>query len=877
MRLVIRSVAATRMLWPADDGYSALVHASRRSRTTRAADDEVRETLAAVDAQIRAASPWMPDRSWLDGGTQHPIASWPADAAAALARELLLLHEGSEGDCESGPQPLADLPLREVARLYESLLALGDRGQARGPGAAADILLEGRRRAGGRKTTGSYYTPDHIVSHVTRRALGQVARGEAPEAVLALAVLDPAMGAGCFLLDALSALADELAALERRAGRTLPAPELPVTCPDIVRQRWLVAGRCLYGVDQDAVAVDVARFLVWATIGYRGPLPVGVTEHLRAGNSLIGCRVEDLPALPDGERMVRRGQRVRRELLSRRDRPIDATLRNEYLQVQASCDLHTSFRFGGAHASNAPRDLFDRARELALRHGFFHWDLAFPEVFCGPDGLLRPDGGFDAIIGNPPYAVNVRAIRSALERGGYATLSRAGGRISMNTAAIFIDRAHQLLRPGGVLGFIVPNSILRVGEYARVRQFLLENTTIHEIVDEGSPFEAANLGVVSFVATRRPPADMHRVLVRDRRGGDRIHGHVEQRLFAEREMISLYLDDIALAMEQAPERLGQVVHNRRGASIPPTNLVYLSANPAVGRWMLRGRNLMRYGLLHVPGEDRFLRASLPAALREVALLFDEEKVLIQNIGSRVVAALSTGGEGFLETVNILRATAGSPYSHLALLVLLNARLMSYYFQRALINRSPLTVHLDGIYTDAFPLPDCTSPLDDRAAARLVAERAGAPALADGPAVRLLEVVGARLADCAARWSGALAWGTDELAHRFRLGTKEDAPAALSGQLVRRDIWLAETDRFVDEIAQRDPVVRTWPRSRRDELAAMHRRALAELSAAGTAFGRPPFPYEGSWDWLADRLVYSLYGLVPAQAARVDEAMRSSAT
>jgi len=847
-RLIGRSLAAARGLWPGDDALSELIRAGESG-----SDRALVERLAALDAEVCAHAPWAAGHPWLGAEAECPIERWQPDAAKTLVSAVFSWGDGMQPRCPS------DLSLREVGRLYEALLALHDRYRK----TAAQVLL------GRRKSTGSYYTPDSIVSHITRQSLALLTLERGPEEILSLRVLDPAMGTGHFLLEALDALSSALADAENRAGSATGSSAMPPEIAPDVRRRWLVANSCLYGVDRDANAADVARFLLWAAIGHEGAPPPGLFRHLRVGNALVGSDVEDLSDLPGGERMVPLGCRVRASLLHAPLESLDAPARRDHAQVRASCDLRTSLWFEPRPASAEVKALFDRARKLAREHQFLHWDLAFPEVFCGPDGQRREDGGFDAVIGNPPYAAQIRPFRAVLRKGRYTTTVKSDDRpASLNTAAVFIDRAHQMLRTGGVLGLIVPNSLLRVGQYAQVRMLLLREYALHEVVDEGAPFDAANLEMVSFIAVRRHAPDEHRVRIRDHRGAEeRIDGHVEQRAFAERGVIALYLDDIVLRMEQARERLGNVVRNQRGIGISPSDLIALSQNPKVGRWMLRGRNLSRYALIHLPGEDRYLRRLPPENHAGIVPLFDAEKLLLQNIGSQVVAALSTDGEGFLETVNVLSPLPDCPYSLPALLVLLNSRLMSYYFQRALINRSPLTVHLDGIYTDAFPLPECSRRLPDRALACRIAEALEKPELADAPARFLLEEVGRGLADCGRQWSAALARSTEALLGDIGWGTPEDA-----ADLVRRNLWTLPTEEFMEELSRRNPAVRRWPQPKREAVSELHRWAAAELSRIGSAMGRAPFPYVGSWDARADELVYCLYGLTPEQIARVESAM-----
>jgi hypothetical protein len=109
----------------------------------------------------------------------------------------------------------------------------------------------------------------------------------------------------------------------------------------------------------------------------------------------------------------------------------------------------------------------------------FHWDLAFPEVFCGSTGV-RPGGGFDAVIGNPPYEV-LSEKESGIDTGHLKTfasnelLYAPAVRGKQNLYKLFICRSLDVLRDGGRFGFIVPMALLGDDQAADVRRHLIKH------------------------------------------------------------------------------------------------------------------------------------------------------------------------------------------------------------------------------------------------------------------------------------------------------------------------------------------------------------------------------------------------------------------
>ncbi len=161
----------------------------------------------------------------------------------------------------------------------------------------------------GRKQTGSFYTSRPLVEFLVRRAIDPLAEGKTPEEILALRVLDPAMGSGHFLVGASRRLGEHLLAAYRKrheevltAQTNLPPGDVFLEAgvhPEVAANwehedraltacRLLIAGNCIYGVDKNPLAVDLARVSLWlATAATDHPLTF-LDHRLRPGDSLLG-------------------------------------------------------------------------------------------------------------------------------------------------------------------------------------------------------------------------------------------------------------------------------------------------------------------------------------------------------------------------------------------------------------------------------------------------------------------------------------------------------------------------------------------------------------------------------------------------------------
>lgn len=325
--------------------------------------------------------------------------------------------------------------------------------------------------SGRRKATGTFYTPRPITEYLVRSVLDPLVATASAETILRLRVLDPAMGSGAFLVAACRhlALAYE-AALVREGARQAG----DINEAERAGYRRTVAQRCLFGVDLNPMAVQLARVSLWlTTLAADKPLTF-LDHHLRVGDSLAGASLDDLLRCPPGRSCRCRStpRRARLPLFDSSD--LEETLRSvlpvrqrierepgdsltrirskeaalaaldqpgsvlsswkAVADLWCACwfwdetpqapdqrvfgDLASSLRgAGGSLPAAAARAWCDAARRIARRRRFLHWTLEFPEVFFEADGRGLANPGFDAIVGNPPWDM-VRADRDAAPGAG---------------------------------------------------------------------------------------------------------------------------------------------------------------------------------------------------------------------------------------------------------------------------------------------------------------------------------------------------------------------------------------------------------------------------------------------------------------------------
>ncbi|MEA3040720.1 MAG: hypothetical protein QOC65_209 [Sphingomonadales bacterium] len=499
-----------------------------------------------------------------------------------------------------------DLSVQQLGSIYERLLefeiARDDSGK-----------LAVRPNLFARKNSGSYYTPDELVGLILdetlepliadrleafRTALDRLRPKDAEDyrrrelraadpatAILSLRVCDPAMGSGHFLVSLVDTLADHV--LDAMAEAASLGADLDYTSPladkiediratilnnaraanwaideaqlddrHIVRR--MVLKRCVYGVDKNPMAVELAKVSLWLhTFTVGAPLSF-IDHHLRAGDSLFGLWVRDAidKASALGGELLWNETLKNAERQARAMKTIELATDAEIAEAHRSAEMWTDVEFqtgpldsfvsfihaldwlqlSAAQAGlvrlwldgqfgeplpiargkarpepvraklqevEAFTAIWERARALIAEERFLNWQIAFPGVWDDWASKAR-EGGFDAVVGNPPWdrfefeevpwfeardrsialaptgairKARIKALQDA-DDSLWADYEHASGRLlaasrivrsggsywqlnvgKLNFFKLFVERAFQLAKPGGMVGMLTPSGI----------------------------------------------------------------------------------------------------------------------------------------------------------------------------------------------------------------------------------------------------------------------------------------------------------------------------------------------------------------------------------------------------------------------------------
>ncbi|MDO8571103.1 MAG: N-6 DNA methylase [bacterium] len=294
-----------------------------------------------------------------------------------------------------------------------------------------------------RKAGGIYYTPMYIVEYIVKNTIGKLVEGKTPREIATLSIVDPACGSGSFLLGAYKFLADWY-------------------------RDWYVAdgfakhekGKKIYrdADKQPQLTLEERKRILTAHI-YGVDLDRQAVEMAKLSLMLEALRAPEQQSLFNDRMLPRLGDNIKCG---------NSLIASDFSVI--------------------PEDL--------VRVHAFDWPVQFPAIMKA--------GGFDAVIGNPPWgAEQPEECSQYIERSFKVAQSSI-----TDSYALFIERAVTLLQKGGRLSFIVPDTFLRKDGYKSLREVFLNEYTVEEMIETGPVFsQVRDTWCLIFSLRREKPSN----------------------------------------------------------------------------------------------------------------------------------------------------------------------------------------------------------------------------------------------------------------------------------------------------------------------------------------------------------------------------------
>ncbi|MBV6395677.1 MAG: hypothetical protein HFACDABA_01256 [Anaerolineales bacterium] len=496
-----------------------------------------------------------------------------------------------------------------------------------------------------RKAGGVYYTPTYIVDYIVKNTVGQIVNLSTPAKVAKLKIVDPACGSGTFLLGAYQFLLDwhlnwyvNDDAEKWEKSKAIWKVESGYKLTTSKKKEILLNN--IHGVDIDAQAVEVTKLSL-------------LLKVLENASGQLGLGMERV--LPDLGNNIKCG---------------NSLIGFDYFEGQLSPD-----------------------EEERARVNPFDWKNEFKDVFA--------KGGFDAVIGNPPYGAYLYE-----NDKNYIVSNYVCQNYQLDTYLLFLERAiKNLLRENGCFGMIIPNPWITNLLQTSTRKFVVESTRVSEIVHFTFPvFKKVTVDTQVVILQKglqkqwKPAA----TIVDDPE--DLITGENITRIIHDQDkwralsgnVINIFMTEKDLAVAEQVKRVSVELQSlfeinvgikpyQTGKGVPPQSKQTVENRPfdsdrkkgSSFRLYLRGSDIKRYEIN--PLEPRYIKYGVWLAEPRPAANFDApEKIVMRQTGDSIVAALDV--EQYL-CLNNMHVIVPKDISHSVKYVLgvLNSNLVNWYY------------------------------------------------------------------------------------------------------------------------------------------------------------------------------------------------------
>lgn len=512
-----------------------------------------------------------------------------------------------------------------------------------------------------RKAGGVYYTPQYIVDYIVENTIGKQIQNKTPKEISKLKVVDPACGSGSFLIGAYQYLLDWHKDYYSNNGKPSKGnknnPLTPLGELTTAEKKRILLNN-IYGVDLDSNAVEVTKLSLLLKC-----MEGETKETIEAQTKLFHDRI-----LP--------------------------TLDNNIKSGNSLIDL----------------DYYDNEIDFGEERKVkpFSWQKAFPEVF--------KQGGFDCVIGNPPYVVIEGEFRNE-ETLSYFKSNYKSASYKIDLYHLFFERGLELLKPNGQLGFITPSNFLANNNLLGLRETILNNSYIEMLnVINGKVFVGASVDTtVSILAksnNKKKSKFIHSQWNKNRLDENSneefnqdVFNQNEGKMFVSTkkksklnaktfELGTKYFVKFGMQLRDRKKFVADVIDNSQNDLITEFHRpCYTGKN--VQKWNMQYSNLLAY----------FNREAKRGGCWDENMHNANPKIIVRQIGAYPICALDEKGYACLNTVFMIVPKSETNIDLKFVLAVLNSKFIADYWTENFSDLRQTFPKIKGSYLDKLPIPE----------------------------------------------------------------------------------------------------------------------------------------------------------------------------
>ena len=498
-----------------------------------------------------------------------------------------------------------------------------------------------------KKAGGVYYTPQYIVDYIIKNTVGEKIKDKTPDDIAKIKICDPACGSGSFLVGAYQYLLNyhlDYYTKSENIDSSLKKENIFRTTSDsyklTVEEKKHILQNSIFGVDIDSQAIEVTKLSLY--------LKLLEDEGGMEGNMFSQSTGTLLPSLEDN---IKCGNSL----------------------------IGTDFYL------NKNIELDDSER---IKVNCFNWEREFATIF--------QNGGFDVVIGNPPYIFTRELMLDVQKKYFYEKYINT--QFKLNTYILFSEKAYNILSNKGCFGFIIPNNWLTLEYASEFRKFILENTGNIKILTSKDKVFDANVDISILVYEKNSSDDIEFFVLNDKQinqiGKTKKHKILENHNFVLNykndlhSSLQMKLEKLSISLQEIAEVRNGVQAYTVGEGTPKQtkdmkeNRVYHCNKKIDKTWIkyVDGVDVKRY---LIGWSRQYIKYGNNLSRPREYRLFTQERILVRQIPSKPPYAIlaTLVNEVIINDNNsmIIKIPERSNYSLKFILGILNSKLISYWF------------------------------------------------------------------------------------------------------------------------------------------------------------------------------------------------------
>ncbi len=520
-----------------------------------------------------------------------------------------------------------------------------------------------------RKAGGVYYTPQYIVDYIVENTVGKLIEDKTPKEIEKIKIVDPACGSGSFLLGAFDYLLNYHIKYYHKNPPTAKSGIITPNGTLSTAEKKRILLNNIFGVDLDANAVEVSKLSLLLKC-MEGETAASISTQITMHNERV---------LPDLDNNIKDGNSL-----------IDT-------------DFYDS--------------QFDLGFEKKIKP--FSWKKGFPEII--------KNGGFDVVIGNPPYVQSREGQLGEAEKEYYYKTYKTA-EYQINTFGLFLEKGINLLKSKHTLGFIIPNYWLSTQYDKKLRKFLFIQNSVSEVINVYKVFDAAVVDTLILIANNGSVKDKNSLV----KSIDRNLKSIPERLNAIKENNWTYKEEISFANTSEDVEISfhksislnaaktikdyfdlkfGVKLYEVGKGVPPQtkadskNEIYESKTKKDKsyRRLLKARHIKRYG---INWTNDWVKYGDNLAAPRNPNLFAGERLLIQRIVSKEKLDCAITGDDYVCNTDVITLKPLFEFDCKFFLAILNSSLCGVYIKSKNVNLDRAAFPKINTNTmESFPVPD----------------------------------------------------------------------------------------------------------------------------------------------------------------------------